>query len=222
MGLVLPWWLALLAIIAHRIHLKIFDGCALSKLQKASQGLDLGLDYLQQLTIRLFGKFLPKKYVKPLDRALVAASLIVIGLSAMGLSWFALLLVSVLFAAFGLKYSWKMLKTSSVVQGVCQIESTCGEVKNSKFSSIFGLPIEYLGVGYFGFLVIAQICLAINNFEPVFLQNLVFGLSVVGILGSAVFVFIQAKVIKSLCQSCMTIHGISFSVCILQGLHLLI
>lgn len=215
MGLVLPWWLTLSAIAAHRLHLKILGSCALSKLTKASQGLGHDMDYLQQLSMRLFKKLLPKKYVKLTDRLIVSASLLVVFLAQFGLGWLVISIATTAFACYGSLLAYRMLKQSS---DSCELGS-CNVVKQSRFSKFFGIRVELLGILYFLALIAFQLILALNNFEPELLQNLVFALISLGITTSAVFIFLQVKVIRSFCASCMNVHGVSLSVFMIQAVH---
>lgn len=214
MGLVLPWWLAISAVIAHRLHLRIFDGCAFSHFQKKTNSLAHDRDYLQDLSLRLFGYHLAKTHVKIADRSLVTTSLVTIVLSYFGLGWVVITLLAVLIAAYGIYKSWQMLQKPA--RDVCQVNADCSDVKSSAYSSLFGIPVELLGIGYFGILGVLQLLLALNNFQPATLQTIVTSLVILGVTSSAVFIFLQAKIIKAMCSSCMSVHGASFSLATIQ------
>lgn len=219
MGLVLPWWLALTAIVAHRVHLKLFDGCALSRLQKKTNSLAANQDYLQDLGKRLFNYDLPKQYVKTADRLIVATSLLVVLMAAVGLGGLVIALVTVLFAGFGGIRSWRMLQPKPTTS-ICAIDNPCEDAKDTRFSSLGGIPVELLGVGYFGVLAALQVLLALNGFQPLLLQQIVAGLLVAGVCSSVFFIIVQAQVLGTLCRSCMTVHGASFSLAVVQVVRL--
>jgi uncharacterized membrane protein len=215
MGLVLPWWLAISAVIVHRVHLRVFDGCALSRLQKNKQCLAADQDYLQEVSWRLFGKTLDKQYVKLADKLLVSLSLLVIAATFFGYASIVLVVFALALTTYGIFASKQLLKAAPKT---CDLRSSCREVTQSAFNTLAGIKVELLGIVYFSVLVIAQILLALNNFEPALLQYTVSALSITGLLFSLYFIVVQARVLKSLCQGCMNVHGATFSLCLVQSM----
>ena len=219
MGLVLPWWLAVSAVIAHRIHLRLFDGCALSRLQKNKQCLGADQDYLQELSLRFFKKPLTKQYVKTADRGLVTLSLVVIGLTTLGYAWLVVSVVGITIAWYGVWAAWRMMSKQN---NLCPVGDSCQKIKQSRYSTLFGIPVELLGISYFGVLTVLQLLLTLNNFKPVILQQMVTTLTILGLVFSVTLVFVQARILKSLCQDCMNIHGATLSFCAVQFIPLLL
>lgn len=56
MGLFLPLYQVFLVILIHRVHIKLFHGCFLTRIQRALGGLPQGKDFTQLVAKRLFHK----------------------------------------------------------------------------------------------------------------------------------------------------------------------
>lgn len=88
---------------------------------------------------------------------------------------------------------------------VCPLRSNCDEVVRSKYSKLFGIPLEVLGMVYYGFVTVIH---ALMIFMPSLATNweLILGL----VASSAAFLFsiyltsIQAFVLKEWCTWCLT------------------
>ena len=218
MGLVLPWQIAVGLIILHRIHVRMFDGCVFSRLQKKTGALDHSEDYLQQLTKRLFNYNLQSKHVKTLDRSIVTLSLAVIAAAHFGFSHMIIVAFVALVSVFGAVACLLMARSqrSPASSTTCQVDSrsACDDVKNSRFSSIFGIPVEYLGIGYFVALILVEI-IQLNITNNLFTAFHILLLTA-GLVTSVAFIVLQAKVLKTLCKSCLNVHGASLSVLLVQ------
>ena len=83
----------------------------------------------------------------------------------------------------------------------CPIGHECNEVIESKWSRIFYIKNDTLGIIYY-LIVLAFGIYFIFNTETNAI-NILFYISLVGVLFSAFLVFIQAKVIKNYCFYCL-------------------
>ena len=65
----------ILAIILHRVHVFAFNDCLLSKLQRKFGGLPKNMNFLQNATLKLFGKNINVKQSNYLDYLLALISI---------------------------------------------------------------------------------------------------------------------------------------------------
>ncbi len=92
---------------------------------------------------------------------------------------------------------------------VCHVGSDCSAVVHSDFSKFFGIPVELLGMLYYGLTAIGHgILLAFPGFLPAWSPLFLLSLSLVGFLFSAYLIFIQAFTLKQWCTWCI------FSACL--------
>jgi uncharacterized membrane protein len=102
---------------------------------------------------------------------------------------------------------------------VCPIKFDCNTVVNSDYSKFFGIPLELLGMGYYGFTVFLHLLFILipNN-----LSAFVFGFS--SALAAAAFVFsvylisVLLFVLRKGCLWCFFSAGISTLIFILATL----
>jgi hypothetical protein len=71
-GFFLPFYAVLLLVGAHRLHMILFDGCALSRLQRRLGSLSTDYDFLQVAAKKLFGTKLSSKGSIVLDYILIS------------------------------------------------------------------------------------------------------------------------------------------------------
>ncbi len=83
----------------------------------------------------------------------------------------------------------------------------CNAVAQSPYSYLFGQPLALYGVGFYAvlFVVIASAA----ALQKRALYRALYWLSVVGIVASAIFVGIQAFLIKAFCVYCIASAGIA-------------
>lgn len=115
----------------------------------------------------------------------------------------------ILIAILGLGVAWYIRMKKNVPHGmVCPLQSDCDAVVHSQFSVFFGIPIEILGMLYYGVIILAY---AVITAFPVIASELVVFLllvmSLVALLFSAYLTFIQAFAIKEWCTWCLTSAG---------------
>ena len=92
---------------------------------------------------------------------------------------------------------------------VCSINHDCNKVSMSKWSSVFGLRNEIIGLGFYFALLIG---LAITILQPeltALLYILIFAASSSSLAFSVFLVFIQIFAIKEFCIYCLISAGIN-------------
>jgi hypothetical protein len=73
-GLWVTSWTMFLVIVAHRIHVWMFDGCLISKIQQKTGGLDADTNFLQMVTEKIWGKQLSIFQAQLADYCIVATA----------------------------------------------------------------------------------------------------------------------------------------------------
>lgn len=84
---------------------------------------------------------------------------------------------------------------------VCNIISGCGQVLFSKYSKIGPVPLALFGVAYYSVIIFGA--LLFLDLKITKILRLLSVYTLVGILASAYFVYLQAFVIKAFCQYCL-------------------
>ena len=113
---------------------------------------------------------------------------------------FAMLFLLISFAGF-VDASFLTIKHFQGVEVNCNFTTGCGDVLNSKYSAIFGIPAALLGsLYYLGIFILSFIYLDVKKKKILIYAS---KLTILGILASAWFVFLQVFVIKQICQYCM-------------------
>jgi uncharacterized membrane protein len=96
---------------------------------------------------------------------------------------------------------------------ICPLRARCDEVIHSKFGSFLGIPVEVLGLGYYGIIALSHIVLlfipTLGTEGVVFLLAL---LSAFAGLFSLYLVAIQAFVLHKWCTWCLLSAGISLTI----------
>lgn len=95
--------------------------------------------------------------------------------------------------------AWKHLKGEKLK---CPIgEDSCNIVAQSKYSNIFGVRNEFMGILFYFFIF--TMAIMSNNNESELIKQLIFIASSMGLLFSASFVYIQARIIRKYCFYCL-------------------
>jgi uncharacterized membrane protein len=96
---------------------------------------------------------------------------------------------------------------------ICPLRSNCETVIRSDYSKIIGIPVEVLGVLYYGLVFAAHILML--TFGPVtpYATEVLFGLSLSSVLFSVYLVSVQAFVIRQWCTWCLCSAFVSFLIC---------
>lgn len=129
----------------------------------------------------------------------------------------------ILVLAIGVSTYLSYLKYDATANPTCLSQGAfdCHTVLNSAYSEIMDVPIAYLGLGTN--LVILALLLAEYQLAP--LQNglgvmLVFGVVLFAFIFSVYLVYLQAFVIKSYCQWCLSHEALITILFVLSGLRL--
>jgi len=115
-----------------------------------------------------------------------------------------LLAIILVLAFLGLADSWYLaqsaLSNTALSCGIDALDQ-CNTVAQSEYSRLFGIPLAIYGVGFYVlFFVLAAVMLAVAR--PV-LARILYWASVVGLLASLYFLYLQIFVIKALCIYCL-------------------
>jgi uncharacterized membrane protein len=83
----------------------------------------------------------------------------------------------------------------------CSVTGGCEKVLTSSFSTLLGIPVSLLGAIYYLLIAIGSFAFLENKNHEVLRVTLL--LTILGLLASLWFVFIQVFVIHSICVYCM-------------------
>lgn len=86
---------------------------------------------------------------------------------------------------------------------VCPINHNCSEVTESKWSNMFGVRNEYMGMAYYGSLFVGGVASFLYPTHHVPIYLFLFCATVLGVIYSVFLVSLQAFVIKNYCFYCM-------------------
>jgi uncharacterized membrane protein len=105
-------------------------------------------------------------------------------------------------------YVFLKKKTSQPM--VCPLNGECELVTTSKYSKFFGVPVELLGMLYYGLVFLTYTA---NFLFPLLLNDTIFfvmiGMSIGAFVFSVYLIFIQAFVLKKWCTWCLFSAGFS-------------
>ncbi|MBI2484174.1 vitamin K epoxide reductase family protein [Candidatus Uhrbacteria bacterium] len=92
---------------------------------------------------------------------------------------------------------------------VCPAGFKCDQVLHSEYARFFGIPVELLGILYYGFVIVAYtIIFQAPNMVSQVVVFIVTSVSVTAFLFSLYLTFIQAFNIKQWCSWCLTSAGL--------------
>ncbi len=130
------------------------------------------------------------------------------------------LLVFVLtFTFLGLADSWYLAQSALTDTALtCNIAglSGCNVVAQSAYSHLFGIPLGVYGVVFYALVFVCTALLFLHRSR--FLFRSLFGLGLIGLIGSTIFVALQIFVIQALCIYCLASGAISFVIFLLTTL----
>lgn len=99
---------------------------------------------------------------------------------------------------------------------VCPIKFDCNTVVNSDYSKFFGIPVEILGMIYYGLIFFTYLSfIFLANIVPDVLVGLMIIVSHIALLFSLYLLFVQIFVLKKLCSWCIVSAVISTCIFIL-------
>ncbi len=91
----------------------------------------------------------------------------------------------------------------------CPIGGRCDQVVTSRYSRFLGIPVELLGIGYYGVITLSYLGFALFNHTPAsFFVFAVVVLSTAAILFSAYLTAIQVFTLRQFCTWCLASAGI--------------
>lgn len=129
-------------------------------------------------------------------------------------------LLSLLLALAGLAVaSYIAHKKHTAQPMVCPMKGNCESVTTSRFSKLFGIHVEWLGMTYYGFLALGYTALYVGA-DLAWLAPALFALTAAGFLFSLYLTLIQLAVLRQLCTWCLISAAITtalFVVGCLQG-----
>ena len=86
---------------------------------------------------------------------------------------------------------------------ICWVQSGCEEVQNSKYHSIKGIEISYLGV--VAFFILLSLTISHIRTPRKYKQFLIFVGVILGSVIGAYFLYLQVFVIKAFCPYCVVV-----------------
>lgn len=222
MGLVFPLYIILVIVLLHRFHLQIFNGCAISNYQVSKNGIHKSENFLQHMIYRFTGTKLTARRTNIMDYAFASSSIVVAFLAQKSnYREVIVCIVSYLFIVWGLHACYRIYASNkTTLGGTCQLNKDCSMVKNSKYAQIMGLPVEYLGFGYFSFLLFAEPIMKVLGIHHTVFPYYVLSIFIAGFV-SLVFIYLQFAVLKNICLLCMNVHGVNLLLVLFTAYRLL-
>lgn len=102
------------------------------------------------------------------------------------------------------------IKKKTAQPMVCPLNGECEMVTTSRYSKFFGLPVELMGIFYYGLIILVYV---LHNLIPWLLSDTIIFLLTGVTIGAFVFslylIFIQAFVLKKWCTWCLFSAGFS-------------
>jgi uncharacterized membrane protein len=87
---------------------------------------------------------------------------------------------------------------------ICPIGSGCTTVQNSVYSTLFGVPIAYIGVaGYAALLGVALLSLSRDSVAGLRIPTLLLALAGLGVLFALYLSYLQVALIGAICSWCV-------------------
>lgn len=87
---------------------------------------------------------------------------------------------------------------------MCPLRAHCDMVIHSSYSRFFGVRLEHIGMGYYGFMIFAEaLVLSVTMFQTDVLLYLLFFLKTFAFLFSLYLIGIQAVVLRNWCSWCV-------------------
>lgn len=102
---------------------------------------------------------------------------------------------------------------------VCDIQglNDCNTVAGSPYSKLFEIPLSVYGLGFYGALLLLSLLLLYRPSKQA-AKGLVF-VSILGVLASVYFLYVQVFIIQALCIYCVGSAVIAFILCALALLY---
>ncbi len=91
---------------------------------------------------------------------------------------------------------------------ICPLRSNCEKVVKSNYATLYGIPLEVLGMYYYGGTSLLY-ALAVGFYMPASVFFFLFWVSLSGVIFSLYLIALQAFVLKDWCVWCLGSAGIS-------------
>lgn len=100
----------------------------------------------------------------------------------------------------------------------CIVGNNCDIVTHSKYSKMFGVPLEYFGMLYYLVIITLALFLIYEQIElfNISIEALIIGFSVFATIFSVYLIYIQLIVLKNTCDYCLANAGISFLILLFE------
>jgi len=86
---------------------------------------------------------------------------------------------------------------------ICSTIGDCETVNNSIYSELGGIPVALLGAGMYLIILSLLLLENHNNFLQVHGQEILFGLTFLGVLYSAWLTYVEIAILKAICPFCV-------------------
>ena len=127
----------------------------------------------------------------------------------------------IILAVVGLLDSWYIFyKKQKNEKLVCFIGQDCDEVVNSKYSHIYGIPNEVLGIIFYLSVlgIVGLVALGTTEFHGISLMAVIHLIAFFALLLSVFLTAIQAFVLKAWCEYCLVAMIANFGIFVLAFL----
>ena len=114
--------------------------------------------------------------------------------------WWMSVVVSGLGLADALYLSWLKLAHQTAI---CSTIGDCETVNNSVYSEMGGIPVAWLGAGIYLFILSVLFFERRTGFFQNHGQEIVFGVTLLGVLYSAWLTYIEIAILKAICPFCV-------------------
>lgn len=114
------------------------------------------------------------------------------------------LVILIVLGAAGFAFSYSVgIHKQRGQKMVCYVGNDCDEVVNSEYSSFLGLPLEFLGMTYYAFIIASNLLFLAFPAATAPLMIWVVIFSAAAFLFSAYLIFIQGFVLREWCEWCI-------------------
>ncbi len=105
------------------------------------------------------------------------------------------------------RHIWHSKRQSAPL--VCPLNGKCENVIHSKFSKLFGIPLEIIGMLYYGLIAVFYLLYSFSpQTLPVYASYIIMGITVTAFVFSIYLTLLQAVVIRSWCTWCLFSAGL--------------
>ena len=111
---------------------------------------------------------------------------------------------------FGISYYIFKHKRKKKEPMICPMKFKCDDVIHSKYSKLFGLPLEYWGMLYYALIALSYLLFSFYEYAvPIEMTIAVLIATAIAFIVSIYLLYIQAFVLKQWCSWCIASAGFS-------------